>query len=438
MIVHNFSPRKVALSPKNVRYNYSTFSIPVEKKVTRISSFSVPKQTFSSVIPYSRHTQVTSPIKISTFSVPRRQVFTPTAVYSTKKYLTNTIIPTPTKYEVVTNNISEIIPQTTNISTSFPSDNYNVRYSTVTNNMSTRPIYSVTTQIPTNISTISNSYNYSYDGIEPSENFNPNEFSLMRLIGRGGYSEIFSVRWNKNGKVYIMKKCTSHDISDIKNERTQVKVLLNFIRNTGCDGVVKVYGERIMGSTQYILMELAGNDWEKELNDRKISGRYYTENELLNILRQLIQTLALLEKYNISHRDIKPKNILITNGKYKLADFSDSKNVPEGRATLLLRGTEIFMSPLLYQAYINNSALLVHDSYKSDVFSLGMCALYAACLNYHPLEKLRSVRDERVLLRYLKSLLGNRYSTRLINLLFWMLQIDENKRPNFVQLQNMI
>ena len=185
-------------------------------------------------------------------------------------------------------------------------------------------------------------------------------------------------------------------------------------------------------------MELAGNDWEKELNDRKISQRYYSEYELLNIARQLIQTLALLERYSISHRDIKPKNILITNGIYKLADFSDSKNVPEGKATLLLRGTEIFMSPLLYNAYLNNNALLVHDSYKSDVFSLGMCILYAACLNYNPLEKIRNIKDERELLHFLKCLLANRYTARLIKIIFWMLQFDENKRPNFVQLETMI
>ena len=450
MIIPNYAPRKLAVTPRKVRYNLH----PMRRKLN--IHFSVPRQSVTKIIaPLPQKTRIASPFSINTLSIPKRTVITPSPTYSnTENYVTKTTL--PTTYEVFTSGRNDVISSmaqpdySKNVQTSqiiYPTDNYNIKYST-TDPYNTQ-IYGVNTnntqiykqnakQIPAPIPTVAPSFNYSFDGIEPSENFNPNDFILMRLIGRGGYSEIFSVKWKKNGKTYIMKKCTSHDATDITNERTQAKAVINFIRSTRCEGVVKIYGEKIMGNTQYILMELAGNDWEKELNDRKISQRYYSEYELLNIARQLIQTLALLERYSISHRDIKPKNILITNGIYKLADFSDSKNVPEGKATLLLRGTEIFMSPLLYNAYLNNNALLVHDSYKSDVFSLGMCILYAACLNYNPLEKIRNIKDERELLHFLKCLLANRYTARLIKIIFWMLQFDENKRPNFVQLETMI
>ena len=60
-------------------------------------------------------------------------------------------------------------------------------------------------------------------------------------------------------------------------------------------------------------MELASSDWEKEILLRQKTNNYYTENELMKILSILIKTFANLQRENISHRDIKPQNILVFN-----------------------------------------------------------------------------------------------------------------------------
>ena len=273
------------------------------------------------------------------------------------------------------------------------------------------------------------------DPKEPPEKFNLTEFEVIRLIGQGGFSYIFMVRWKKNGKNYALKKCLSQKEEDFKIERQQAKVIMDFVNSTQCDGVVKIYGEIInkQNYTQYILMELAGIDWEKEIKYRQKTGKYYSENDIMKIIDQLVKTCALLEKYSISHRDLKPENVLISkDGKYKLCDFSDSVVCHKGKTKQLVRGTEIFMSPLVASAY-HNRDYAYHDCFKSDVFSLGLCILNAVTYSSKYLLEFKTLKENSKI-AYLTRVLGNRFSQKFIKLLFWMLQYDETKRPYFGQL----
>ena len=77
----------------------------------------------------------------------------------------------------------------------------------------------------------------------------------------------------------------------------------------------------------YVLMDLANTDWEKEILTRQKTRNYYSETELFAHLKSLISTFAELQRKNISHRDIKPQNILVFHeeNKYKIADFGEAK-----------------------------------------------------------------------------------------------------------------
>ena len=286
----------------------------------------------------------------------------------------------------------------------------------------------------------SNYTNYSnYYSNDPSDNFNINEFDIIKLIGNGEISKIYSVKWRKNGKKYALKKLISLNNEYARNEKQQALVLKNFVNTTKCDGVIKVFGESMSRdkNTQYILMELGEHDWNKEIEDRQRINNYYTENELLNIFTQLINTCSLLEENKISHRDIKPENVLIIDGKYKLSDFSDSKVLSEGVSQQAVRGTEMFMSPLLYKAYKSNN-LVIHDSYKSDVYSLGICMLLAASLDLIAAIDIKNEKDDQSRKAYIARNLSMRYSRNFIDIICRILKYDEKNRPNFKELKYML
>ena len=151
---------------------------------------------------------------------------------------------------------------------------------------------------------------------------------------------------------------------------------------------------------------------------------------------QLISTLVLFQKNHITHRDIKPQNILVINGKYKLCDFGEIRVLKRnGLIVQRVRGSELYMSPILFQGLHSNLIQVKHNTYKSDVFSLGMCFFYASSLTYSGVDSIRELDDmvkiKEILFRYLEK----RYSENYITLILNMLEVNEDKRPDFIELE---
>ena len=99
----------------------------------------------------------------------------------------------------------------------------------------------------------------------------------------------------------------------------------------------------------------------------------------------------------------------------------------------------MYMSPILFKAVqCKPDGLTKYNSFKSDVFSLGLCFLHASCLDSEILLKVREIMDMEKIGIIVNQYLGERYSQEFINLLLYMLQIDENYRPDFIELNSWI
>ena len=295
--------------------------------------------------------------------------------------------------------------------------------------------------------------------LQPKDLVNLKEFLFGKEIGKGTFGKIFSVKWKKNNKYYAMKKEILNDLKEKKKRKINCKIMQNFIKRTGNHGVINLYGNlcfknknkiniattninndieniKVNEYIYYELMEKAERDWDKEINVRSEYSLYYTEEEIKNIMNQLISTLSLLQKFHITHRDIKPQNILVLNGKYKLCDFGEIRVLKrDGLIVQRVRGSELYMSPILFRGLHNNLIQVKHNTYKSDVFSLGMCLFFAASLTYGGVDSIRELDNMDEIKNILFDYLGTRYSEKLISLILLMLEVDENKRPNFVQLE---
>ena len=104
-----------------------------------------------------------------------------------------------------------------------------------------------------------------------------------------------------------------------------------------------------------------------------------------------------------------------------------------------VRGTELYMSPLLFNALRNTGEIdIQYNPYKSDVYSLGLCILLAASLSYIPLYQIREMKNMDKIKTSIEGYLGKLYSKKFINLLLLMLQINEKFRPEFIELNSWI
>ena len=286
--------------------------------------------------------------------------------------------------------------------------------------------------------------NLNKQNIEPNENFIPEDFVMIKQIGEGSFGKIYCSEWKKNGNNYAMKKMILRNKTEIKKNQDQTNLVYDLIQQTKTKGVIKIYGAQCIKVTSaefhfYVLMELAEIDWEKEIKKRKEEKYYYTEGELFNILKQLVETFSLLQKNNITHRDIKPQNVLIVNGIYKVCDFGEAK-VTQGSGVIrqTIKGTELYMSPILFRALNKRQKQLIHNTYKSDVFSLGMCILLAATLTFQSLYDIRELKDMEKIKNILVKYLISKYSYDFVHILVKMLEINEDLRPDFIELEKIL
>ena len=173
----------------------------------------------------------------------------------------------------------------------------------------------------------------------------------------------------------------------IVNSNFELQIYTNeyeLIHKINHPNVVKIIGisYKILDDTTnvlYILMELARSDWHREINLRAKNNHPYTEEEIITIIKEIIDSLYYLQVNNIAHRDIKPRNILIyDNNLFKLADFGEAKvvNMIGNKELGTLRGTELYMAPVLFNS-LDKEDILEYNPYKSDVFSLGYFILLA-------------------------------------------------------------
>ena len=187
-------------------------------------------------------------------------------------------------------------------------------------------------------------------------------------------------------------------------------------------------------------MDLAECDWEEEINENLLKSQYYSEAQLISILKQIVSALSFLEtEKKIVHRDVKPENILVfKNGIYKLADFGEAKETKFEKQLITLRGTELYMSPILYNGLHDKLEIVEHNPYKSDIFSLGYCLIYAASLNFNIVYEIRSVKSKYFIKKVLVKYFNDRYSDKFIELILKMVAYSEADRIDFQKLDKIL
>lgn len=103
------------------------------------------------------------------------------------------------------------------------------------------------------------------------------------------------------------------DYSKLENE-------LQMLEDCHNDNIVAHYGAFMKVKTMWIAMEFCGGG---SVSDRMDSlDRALSEPEIVCVMFHLLQGLTYLHKSHILHRDIRSKNILLTDrGVVKLANF---------------------------------------------------------------------------------------------------------------------
>ena len=269
--------------------------------------------------------------------------------------------------------------------------------------------------------------------------FNFNDFTIITQLGQGTFGKIYLVQ-NSKGEVYSMKKIFLSEELDLEDIIREYRLCYK-LKNENIVEIIGLHNTKLDSTTfiVYILMEVGLTDWEKEIRTFSEKSKNYTEEELINIIKQLVSALSFLQKKNVSHRDVKPHNVLVFKDKiYKIADFGEAKQITKVTQNLqinTLRGTEMYMSPLLFNGLRTNQIDIKHNLFKSDVYSLGLCILYACTLTNEYIYDIRKYVDMNDVRKFINQCIGRKYSKNFVELVENMLEINERNRPDFIELE---
>jgi serine/threonine protein kinase len=144
-------------------------------------------------------------------------------------------------------------------------------------------------------------------------------------------------------------------------------------------------------------------------------GQRLTDDEQLRVFYQLVSGYKVLYDRKILHQDLKPDNILLKSGTYKIADFGLSVFYEGHTYDDRRQGTVSYIAPekLTVREYRGHP--------KSDVYSMGVI-MFELMMGRHPYAEYRGdlkqyVQDFKDAQLRLPSNYTNQYSLRMLPLI---------------------
>ncbi|KAK8171265.1 kinase-like domain-containing protein [Phyllosticta citrichinensis] len=203
--------------------------------------------------------------------------------------------------------------------------------------------------------------------------FGPEDFQILKLIGKGTFGQVFQVRKKDTGRIYAMKVLSKKVIVQ-KKEVAHTLGERNILVRTAMADSPFIVGLKFSFQTPtdlYLVTDyMSGGElfWhlQKEGRFNEARAKFY--------IAELILALQHLHEHDIVYRDLKPENILLdANGHIALCDFGLSKaNLTEDSTTNTFCGTTEYLAP---------EVLLDEHGYTKmvDFWSLGVLVFEMCC-----------------------------------------------------------
>ncbi|BAY11913.1 CHASE2 domain-containing serine/threonine-protein kinase [Calothrix sp. NIES-2098] len=204
-------------------------------------------------------------------------------------------------------------------------------------------------------------------------------YRIVKVLGSGGFSE-----------TYI-----AEDMQRPGNPRCVVKQLKPAnTKSTGLQLARRLFNSEAqtlekLGKHQQIPQLLAYFEQDEEfylvqeyiighpLSQELPSGRPLLETTVIEILRDLLQTLAFVHQNGVIHRDIKPSNIIRRHADWKLVliDFGAVKEVTAPQ--MENQEQTPFTIGIGTKGYAPNEQCFGRPQYSSDIYAVGMIGIKA-------------------------------------------------------------
>ncbi|KAM9118354.1 G protein-coupled receptor kinase 3 isoform 1-T1 [Pangshura tecta] len=260
-----------------------------------------------------------------------------------------------------------------------------------------------------------------WKNVELNIHLTMNDFSVHRIIGRGGFGEVYGCRKADTGKMYAMKCLDKKRIKMKQGETLALneRIMLSLVSTGDCPFIVcMTYAFHTPDKLCFILDLMNGGDLHYHLSQHGV----FSEKEMRFYATEIILGLEHMHNRFVVYRDLKPANILLDeHGHVRISDLGlacdFSKKKPHASV-----GTHGYMAPEVLQKGT------AYDS-SADWFSLG-CMLFKLLRGHSPFRQ-HKTKDKHEIDRMTLTVnveLPDSFSPELKSLLEGLLQRDVSRR----------
>ena len=181
-----------------------------------------------------------------------------------------------------------------------------------------------------------------------------------KKIGKGAFSVIYKGTHKYSKKVFAIKEISYENLSKIKNT---IKREFTVMKKLNHPNIIKLHEVFFDSENKNVYLVL--DYYEKGDLFNFLKGKPLKEKYSKKYMRQLASGLKYLHENNIIHRDLKLKNILVTNSNdIVISDFGFARDGDSNTMFDTLCGSPMYMAP----------EIMSHKLYdnKSDLWSVGV------------------------------------------------------------------
>ncbi|CAD8156872.1 unnamed protein product [Paramecium pentaurelia] len=180
----------------------------------------------------------------------------------------------------------------------------------------------------------------------------------------------------------------------------------------------------------------------------------FSQNEILFLLDCVVSGLAFQQQNKIYPSGFEIEDIVTVKTPfnteiYKLVDryqkpirtnlFQDFIQLYDDKQTLNELKKTAFFSPAQIEAIPKKDKYLKHNRYKSDVFNFGLILIYLIQAKHPEVYDWKKWQvDDFALRKVQDDLIVTNFDEKFLRLIEIMLTIEEDKRPDFIELDNMV
>jgi hypothetical protein len=202
-------------------------------------------------------------------------------------------------------------------------------------------------------------------------------YKILKVVGRGGMGLVLKAFDEALHRVVAIK-VLAPPLAAAPTARKRFEREARAVAAVSHDHLITIHAVEEAGGRPYFVMQFVEG---MSLQERLDQNQPLELKEILRIGMQTASGLAAAHAQGLTHRDVKPANILLENGvqRVKLTDFGLARAADDASLTWsgLISGTPDYMAP--------EQARGENIDQRADLFSLGS-VLYAMCTGRPPFQ----------------------------------------------------